>query len=178
MEDFSKIVESEQSGYIIIESKSLTLQVIPFYSLPARYVTELYSKKKDTHKFINKLYFIISIAMYKPEDFQEKVYNAPLSYEDLFDFLNSWIKTSNVIRRYKNGEIDDNGEPTVKTIMQSVDIYEFRMLESMRKDEPISAVTMIRYLSEHIKRIAANHNETARPDSKIYQVLIDVEINK
>lgn len=174
MEDFESTVEEQLNDYIYVESSSLSLEMYPYHKIPVRLITELYGVKNNTHEFINKLYSLIHSCMAYPEMFQDEVYEAPLTYENLIEFLNEWINVSNLLRKYKAGEIDDNGEPTAKSVLNAVDIYEYKMMESMREDKDIKAALFIRWMSEHIKRVARMHN-LVNSENKITKVVIDVE---
>jgi hypothetical protein len=175
LSQFYDIMEDEDHGYIIVDSGNIVLEILPFYSLPARKITDLYASKRNTDEFIMKLYSLIQLAMSFPENFQEEVYEAPISYEDLFNFLNEWIKVSDLIRKFKNGEIDEQGKPTVREHLRAVDIYEHKMLEALRKGEPVKSRTLIRYLIEHIKRIANDHNAVSDQNDQISTITIEIE---
>ena len=177
MEDFENLIEEQLNQYILVETDALTLEMYPYHNLPARMITELYASKNNTSEFITKLYSLIHLAMAYPEYFQDEVFEAPLTYEELVKFLNEWVNTSNLIRKYNNGEIDSNGEPTNKTVVEAVDIYEFKMLEAMREDKDLKPALFIRWMSEDIKRVARMHN-LVNPDNKITKVVIDVEEKK
>lgn len=173
-EDFDNIIENETDDYLWIETAGLTLRIYPYYQLPARIISELYGSRNNIHEFISNLYEVIQLAMAEPENFQEEVYEAPLSYEDLISFYNEWVKVSSLYRKYRNGEVDENGDPTVKMMIKAVDIYEWKMLDAMKEGEEIRHSDFIRWLSEHIKRIAKDHNMLNKGD-KITKVVIDVE---
>ena len=173
-EDFDNIIENVEDEYIWIETDSLTLRIYPYYQLPARMISQLYGSKNNIHEFISNLYEVIHLAMEEPENFEDEVYDAPLSYEDLISFYNEWVKVSSLIRKYRNGEVDENGDPTVKVVIKAVDIYEWKMLDAMKDGEEIRNSDFIRWLSEHIKRIAKEHNKVNK-DDKITKVVIDVE---
>lgn len=179
MTDFDEITAGyEDDMYITVSTKELTLQIIPFYSLPARTVAALYSRKNNQEKFIKDVYKVINVSMKNPEQFKQKVYDTGVTYTGLIEFLNSWISISSLIQKFESGEIDSNGNRTNRSIITNVDIIQNMILEKLAKGEEVKTKMLIRYLSEQIRELAVNFNSTADKEDIIYEVRIPVPIGE
>lgn len=177
MPDFYDIIEQlDDAKYVNIETDELTLSLLPFYALPARKIADLYSKQKNNEKFIKALYNFIYIAMEHPDEFKHKVYDSGITYTGLVKFINEWVLVSNIINKYELGEIDDNGEPTTKTTLNTIEVMQNIMFNKLSKGEEVKTTMLIRYLSENIRQLAITHNETATGNDIITEVHISIPI--
>ena len=56
MTHFEDIIENfDNEVYITISTRELTLQLLPFFQLPARKIANLYNEKQNQRKFIKEI---------------------------------------------------------------------------------------------------------------------------
>lgn len=180
MTDFDDITASfEEDIYITVSTKELNLQIIPFFNLPARTIATLYSRKNNQEKFIKEIYKLIHVSMKNPEQFKEEVYETGVTYTGLIEFLNTWINISSLIQKFETGQIDADGNKTVKEVVSNVDIMQNIMFQKLAKGEEVKTKMFIRYLCEQVKQLAVQHNDNAvDSDDIIYEVNIRIPVNK
>lgn len=178
MTHFEDIIENfDNEVYITISTRELTLQLLPFFQLPARKIANLYNEKQNQRKFIKEIYHIISVAMANPSEFKQTVYDTGITYSGLVEFLNTWIQVSNMINKFETGEIDSDGNPTAKTTVSNVDILQNIIFSKLSKGEDVKTKMLIRYLAENIKELAKQYNEE-NPNDIIPSVTINIPIGR
>jgi len=174
--EFENITEQYvDDAYIYVNTDELTLKILPFYSLPARKIVTLYSKKHNQQKFLKEVYSLIHIAMKEPSNFKALVYDAGITYTGLIQFVNTWINISSMIHKHENGEMVD-GVVSNRERVTNVDIVENIVNSRLAKGEEVKDKLLIRYLSEHIRETAYNHNQHCKPDDIITEVVITIPI--
>lgn len=164
--EFNEITENYQDEtYIYVSTDEIQLEILPFYSLPARKIANIYNKKNDQYTFLKGVYNLIHIAMKNPQDFKKEVYDRGVSYSGLIEFLNTWIYESS---DYKNN-------PTKERIDNSRVVLDI-IHNKLAKGEDIKNTLLIRYFIEHIKEAAVEHNKHCKPDDVILEVNIAIPI--
>ena len=152
--------------YVTVATEELELEILPFYSLPARKVADLYNNKLDLYRFVKKIYNLIHIAMKNPKEFNDKVSNKSITYSGLVDFLNKWVYVSS------SAEEKNRAKQTVTNSQAVLEIINARLLYG----EEIQEKLLIRYFIENIKEAAVEHNKTCKPADKIIEVVIEIPI--
>lgn len=165
MKDFDNL-------YIEIDIADKKYDILCFTFLPVKNIIDFYDNINNVEQFVRQSLYLIHLTLKEPRQFNSL--KTGLTFDDLYQFMEQWVKNSIYYNEWLKGNIDDDGNVKqsvrLKTALQAVIL----MLEAKEVDDEKEHILFIEMFTDIIKQHAKKYNNIT-DKKKIKNIKIEVD---
>jgi hypothetical protein len=158
--------------YINIDISDKKYEILSFTYLPVETIKTFYEKIHDVEDFITQSLTLIHLSLKNPTDFNK--IKTTITFDEMHDIMNSWVKTSLYYSEWVKGNIDSNGDTNKNIRLKTALANLIVLIESGEAATEEEHLFYIEKFSEMIQKHAQHYNKITS-EHKINKIISEVK---